>query len=463
MENLLGFSRDSNPVGLDYNFGELDRLGLTGTAKDEPSPKGRGPSKACDACRNMNAESLNPNAEKIQHSSSCDIFEAGAEVEVSEGDGRNDTPVPLCWIMDAGEEPRSHYPFPYVFTRSGDPAMRYGIPAVKSIQEDLQPDMAAGFIQACIKRDDELHDDVLPNLPVSCSPPGRLIDVFPDGVTSHWSERSPVRLVSSDSWSDTRNPRYVALSHCWGRSLTDEFKTMSASLQSRLRGIHHSSLTPSFRDAVTITRSLGIRYVWIDALCIIQDSEADWVAESAKMAAIYGDSYLTIAADSSPDSFGGILIKRTIPKSMNNNCHFEEISSVLSTGEQSSLLIYRPSLTLESPDALRGSVLSTRGWTFQENILAPRTIHFTTTQMVWEDRQGDFTTEDGLPFVRAMREPEQLLQRRPVPDLEHVTRRAKLFASGLHLLQGPRHRHRWRGPAGCSPDRGEIFSRPVGS
>ncbi|KAK7914418.1 hypothetical protein PG985_012121 [Apiospora marii] len=413
MEDLLGFNRGSDLAGLDYyDFGDLDRLGLTGASgasAAKSTPRTRGPLKTCDACSSMNAESLTARVEFAQHSNSCDLCDTGELVRLrclfddqnGGGVAKKDAPVPLGWIKDAEEGPKSHYPFPYVFTWPGDPATRYGIPAVNSVPENIQPDAAAEFIRACMETDTVVQGQADGPLDPPTSQPGRLIDVFPDGVETHWSEKSP---VSSGSWSGNAAPDYVALSHCWGGTLTKDLITTSGNLQSRLRSISHSSLPPSFQDAVTITRSLGIRYLWIDALCIIQDSAADWATESAKMASVYGDSYLTIAADSSSDSFGGILRKRMVPDPLlPTNDNFEEIDSVLSTGEPSTLLIYRPPLTLETPEALNDSKLSTRGWTFQENILAPRTIHFAATQMVWESR-GDFTTEDGLPFVRAFRE-----------------------------------------------------------
>ncbi|KAK6820839.1 HET-domain-containing protein [Apiospora arundinis] len=415
MEDILGFNRGSDLAGLDYsldyyNFGDLDRLGLTGTGGDISSP--RGPLKTCEACSHLNAESLTGGISYAAHSNRCDLFLGGGLASLKcvfdddgvKGGAKRDAPVPLGWMKDIAEGPRSHYPFPHVFTRPDDPATRFRIPVVKSISEDLQPDLAAEFIRSCMDKDAKSSPSLLPAQPGQPGQPGqpvqpgRLIDVFPGGVVSHWSKKLPVRLVSSESWLGSGTPDYIALSHCWGGTLTEEFKTISESLQSRLRGIPHDSLTPSFQDAVTITRSLGIRYLWIDALCIIQDSTPDWAVESAKMASIYGDSYLTIAADNSADSFGGILRKRVPEPS--NKPSFEEITSVLSTGEQSTILIYRPPLTLEIPGALADSKLSTRGWTFQETILAPRTIHFTATQMVWENR-GNFTTEDGLPFIRA--------------------------------------------------------------
>ncbi|KAK8000220.1 heterokaryon incompatibility protein-domain-containing protein [Apiospora arundinis] len=425
---------------------ELDLIGLSEPDSMKPSGlTGNGPSSRhftiCDTCRKMNIELLMKEVMFANPKFSCDlcspfgrdegtfvcVFEDGTQ---DGGPNQGDTPprpVGLGYFNDKKTGTIVQFPFPYVFTRPGDPAAtKYGIPPVRHVQEDLHPDLAAGFIRACIERD--IDDKPVQTTPIS-QQPGRLIDVFPDGVESHWSEESAVRLVSSsECWpASDPFPDFIALSHCWGKTLTKDRTTNMANLQSRLQVIPHESLPPSFRDSVTITRALGVRYLWIDALCIIQDSGEDWAAESVKMASVYGNALLTIAADSSPDSFGGILKKRVVSNvgdgpeeeeddeddplsslSADNNVNrFIEITSVLSTGEESTLLIYRPPLELERPEALKGSILSTRGWTFQENILSTRTIHFTATQMVWESR-GVFTTEDGLPFVRAFGEDEQV-------------------------------------------------------
>lgn len=66
-----------------------------------------------------------------------------------------------------------------------------------------------------------------------------------------------------------------------------------------------SLLSQTFRDAITITRQLNIRYLWIDSLCIIQDDLRDWEFESANMSSIYRSSILTIAAAATVDSVGG--------------------------------------------------------------------------------------------------------------------------------------------------------------
>ena len=118
--------------------------------------------------------------------------------------------------------------------------------------------------------------------------------------------RLPTRLI--DVGQDSGNPKphlwltprepcrvpYVTFSHCWGTC--QKFILTEASLETLMIEINVDELPKSYQDAVTITRRLGIRYLWIDSLCIIQNSKGDWWAESARMGEIYKNSFFTIAA-----------------------------------------------------------------------------------------------------------------------------------------------------------------------
>lgn len=135
--------------------------------------------------------------------------------------------------------------------------------------------------------------------------PSRLIDVSPLDLKDESIDDSVVKLIDvSDSC-----PRYITLSHCWGGTLTPEHCTMTDNLAARKLGIAFDSLPCTFQDAITITRRLGIRYLWIDALCILQDSKVDWAEESVKMATVYDNSFLTIAASASANKSGGCFRK----------------------------------------------------------------------------------------------------------------------------------------------------------
>jgi len=173
----------------------------------------------------------------------------------------------------------------------------------------------------------------------------------------------------------------MALSHCWGGSLSAAHSTRTFNITFRSAWIPISSLPTTFRHAIEITRRVGIRYLWIDALCIIQDSPIDWAQESAKMGYIYDSSLLTIAATASNDSFGGCFNNSGATQDQLDGGTLVEVTQTLPDGRQSDLLFWSPRFDprkpLSEPTPLKESLLSERGWVFQERILSPRTVHFT--------------------------------------------------------------------------------------
>lgn len=117
------------------------------------------------------------------------------------------------------------------------------------------------------------------------NPPTRLVDVGS-------IDTQPKLVVSCG-----KSVEYVALSHCWGGSLP--LRTTTANFHDHLRAVCWDNLPATFQDAVKITCFMGYRYLWIDCLCIIQDSEEDWLRECALMGEIYAGASLTIAAEGS--------------------------------------------------------------------------------------------------------------------------------------------------------------------
>ena len=100
---------------------------------------------------------------------------------------------------------------------------------------------------------------------------------------------------------------YAALSHCWG--ISPIIKTTKASFDTFTKCIETEKLSRVFRDAVSVTRGLGLRYLWIDSLCIIQDDAGDWKAEAANMAQVYSRAFVTIAACAASDGSWGLFPK----------------------------------------------------------------------------------------------------------------------------------------------------------
>ncbi|KAG4428191.1 hypothetical protein IFR05_016327 [Cadophora sp. M221] len=198
-----------------------------------------------------------------------------------------------------------------------------------------------------------------------------------------------------------RSGRYATLSHCWGTS--QPITTTRDTLDKRYADIGWSSLPHLFQDTIALTRELGIQYLWIDSLCIIQDDNVDWTRESAQMASIYRHAHLNIAATAAAGSGGSLFSKRwTTPLKY---AHYPEslpkrpVESYLvpmPTGNATVRARYTLNFAhkhvkmyhhskeeAESDVPLQGPLL-TRSWAFQERILSPRTVHFHASEMIWE-------------------------------------------------------------------------------
>ena len=162
---------------------------------------------------------------------------------------------------------------------------------------------------------------------------------------------------------------YFCLSHRWSESkpLTTTLETLS----SRLKGIELATLSPTFRDAIILTRALGNTYIWIDSLCVLQDSAADWEVESSKMGLYYGRSWLTIGAGLGGELANGLFGQR-----------YTEDDSVLFFGMKilhnlsQTSNIYFTGYDERLWDNRGSSLLSSRGWTLQEEALAPCFLSF---------------------------------------------------------------------------------------
>lgn len=187
------------------------------------------------------------------------------------------------------------------------------------------------------------------------------------------------------SVSQGRHARWVTLSHCWRQ--VQPMKTELGSLQDRCARIPLNEPPQLFIDALTITRRLGHKYLWIDSLCIIRDSLEDWRKESANMRHVYRNSVLAIAAEACPDSHCGIFESsntgRLSPLAGQNmvqiSCHssakrLKGITCKLLRGQD-----------IRDAKRYRGP-LSKRAWTLQETILSPCVLRFAHGQVWWQCR-----------------------------------------------------------------------------
>jgi Heterokaryon incompatibility protein (HET) len=181
---------------------------------------------------------------------------------------------------------------------------------------------------------------------------------------------------------------FMCLSYCWGGSLP--IRTTQETIARFREGIPWNSLPRTFQDAVSVARFLGISFLWIDSLCIIQDDEQDWESEAAQMANIYGRSTLIVAATQSSSPSAGLfhtLAPDCIDRPVSHNVLPPKTpplyySSTISHEELQNCMDNHP--TTEQDGVFP---LLRRAWAFQEHLLSPRIVHFTTRELVWECSQ----------------------------------------------------------------------------
>lgn len=126
-------------------------------------------------------------------------------------------------------------------------------------------------------------------------------------------------------------------------------------------------LPPTYQDAITVTRRLGVQFIWIDSLCIVQDSVEDWRAESVMMVEIYKNCFLNISALSAANGAEGFLV----PRPRQSTVYLENN------------LYLRPA-TQPWREVFQKSPLSQRSWVLQERLLSTRVLHFGKEDMFWE-------------------------------------------------------------------------------
>lgn len=190
-----------------------------------------------------------------------------------------------------------------------------------------------------------------------------------------------LRLHTTNS---TERKHYIALSHCWG-SISEErkrsFCLSSDNIKDRSHNFDATKLPKTFQDAITLTRELGQRYLWIDSLCIIQygDNFEDWKIESKRMASVFSNAYCTIAATSAKDSTKGFLNRMTS----------EPLEPrYLKVKTSSHGLVYISKDLDDYHKDVELSILNQRAWVLQERALSRRIIHFTDNQTYWECGDG---------------------------------------------------------------------------
>ena len=207
--------------------------------------------------------------------------------------------------------------------------------------------------------------------------PTRLIYCGQDG---------PLRLVDASDIprnEDGFGPPYTALSYRWGDPSLSSMTT-KANVVASMKGLKFEDLPLTLQHAIEITREIKVAYIWIDALCIVQDDEASKEREVSTMDLIYSMAICLISASASPNTRAGFL-PPSAPDNAAVRAHVQPFTLNAGLDHGSLSVTIQPYLA-DWGNALTNGPVYSRGWCFQERQLSKRLVHFTEKQMLWECR-----------------------------------------------------------------------------
>ncbi|KAH7110713.1 heterokaryon incompatibility protein-domain-containing protein [Dactylonectria macrodidyma] len=276
----------------------------------------------------------------------------------------------------------------YSFARMGDPmgTIVHRRPLHRDLRSSSVFAAAQSLIKECMhpekphKHCQYSRDTVLPT---------RVLDVGkPD------DPHPTIKLRVNET--ETHAP-YIALSYCWGKQPKPTAPVQPRllrkdTLKALVGEIRLESLQQSIQDAIFVTRKLGFRYLWVDALCIIQDCKTDKDKEISQMASIYKNAAITIAASSSENAMDGFLSKRILPYHPNYELHIP-----MPNGEKGTVYLSAEAYEPEHP-------LDKRGWTLQEFMLSSRMLIFSDYELLWQCKEVDLrgVTGRGLEYLQPL-------------------------------------------------------------
>lgn len=205
--------------------------------------------------------------------------------------------------------------------------------------------------------------------------PTRLLDVGNE-------EDEKIRVHISEAGQNTSDTPYISLSHSWGN--TKFLQLTTSNFKQLTNEIPISDLPLTFQHAVKLARQLGQRFLWIDSLCIIQDSRDDWQQEAARMQAVYKNAFCNIAATSGSHEIG--LFSSRDPKLFQTiKAEIPRLSKLMALdGKNISSPIFYITDRRQFIDDVSLSPLNQRSWVIQERLLSPRILHYSSQQLYFE-------------------------------------------------------------------------------
>jgi hypothetical protein len=254
----------------------------------------------------------------------------------------------------------------YVETRPGNPLV--------GSQETFN--LAKSWISNCLQEHDKCPGK--PDI-VGSALPRRVLDTSPGTVPDQ------VRLYESLG----EKAQYVALSYVWGTGKT-QYTTTKETMDDNKNGINMDKLSKTIQDAIHCTRQLGVQYLWVDTLCIIQDSLEDKAEEIRKMSSIYKNALVTISAAKAASCDEGFLGPRPELETLDRSSFALPMTIPIKTSDGKLdhragvvwLARQRGSTNLETPD-LSKEPISRRAWTLQESWLSPRLLIYGSGSLGW--------------------------------------------------------------------------------
>ncbi|KAK0732494.1 heterokaryon incompatibility protein-domain-containing protein [Apiosordaria backusii] len=378
---LCGVCRD----GLDYLGYYLDLLKSKG--KDHESVK-----DLPTACLlHTGAKTLQDGEDSRCHL--CVLLMANLRVKRLAMESIDQSNIEMCWQSDKPTPTRLHF----ALTHRGHPraAKNYwnilklqlwpssdmdtalfgmaddGMERHSSTESVQTRDNALQWLNKCQANEDGKHDQC--NRSSGDWLPTRLLDV------KSAIENSMLRLVQPGDHPDVfgSDRQYITLSHCWGTWGVRELPVLTTdNLSERLKeGLPMSLLPQTFEDAGKVAHWFKVRWLWIDSLCILQNSQDDWQREAIMMYDVYKNALLNISADDSPDSRFGCFRNRDPLAVLPMSLRFP--------GQEEWKVWLAPD-THAVFEGITDSPLAKRGWVFQERQLSRRVLHFTSHELIWE-------------------------------------------------------------------------------